>query len=98
MAEATSIVLKRYKSDGEKTLYELKSVCTDAETVTIPTAETEITTSSIIQFVGINDVTNGTGGKGSTVTATYSKANRQFTVGNSGVTDADTRILFYVGD
>lgn len=98
MAEATSVTLKRDVTAGDKTLYELKGVCTDTETMTIPTSATEITTSSIIQIVGVNDVTNGTGGKTSTISAPYSKANRQFTISNSGVTDADTRILFYLGD
>lgn len=98
MSEATSITIKRDVSAGEKTLYELKSVASDAETITIPTTQTEITTTSVVQIVGVNDVSNGTGGKVSTTNVTYSAGNRQFTFNKTGATDVDLRILFYLGD
>lgn len=93
MAEATSITCTKVQDfmDGSM-LFELKSTATDGETITIPTTGdgSWVNTSSIVQLVNANDVTNGT----VATTCAYTKASRLFTFVKSGVTDCDLRILF----
>ena len=91
MTEATSITLERIHTEGEYTLYELKATATDGETITIPTANTQITTSTVVQLVACNNVTDGT----HATSCVYSDTNRQFTYVESGASDEDVRILFY---
>jgi len=95
MAEATSITLERIATQGEKTLYELKATVSNGETVTIPTTATEITASSVVQVIGVNNITDGT--DAGVASVAYSDTNRQFTVTDAGASDDDVRILFYVG-
>lgn len=97
MTAGTSITIKRIASQGEKTLYEIKGTISNGETLDIPAANTEITTSSIVQMIGVNNVTDGTGGN-ATCSATYTAASRLFTITDAGASDDDVRVLFYVSN
>ena len=97
MTAGTSITIKRIGSAGEKTLYEIAGEISNGETLDIPAANAEITTSSIVQIIGVNNTSDGTGGN-ATCSATYTKATRLFTITDAGASDNDVRVLFFVGD
>jgi len=89
MAEATGISARLITNVGNLSLYEIRATTTTAETITIP-SNIPVTTTSIVQIISANNVTDGTVG-----VASYSKANKQFTYTESGASDEDVRILFY---
>lgn len=95
MAEATGISIRRITNVGEMTLYELKATATDGETITIPSSETQITASTKVQLVSVNNVTDGTV---VTDSCTYDDGNRRFTYNETGASDEEVRILFYASD
>jgi hypothetical protein len=90
MAEATSITAKLITNVGELSLYEIKAVATTTETITIP-SNIPVTTSSKVSIVSANNLTDGTVG-----VASYDDGNKRFTYTESGASDEDVRILFYV--
>jgi hypothetical protein len=96
MAEATSITCKRINTVGEYSEYELKSTCSNGETVTIPTEHTEITTSSKVQVIAVNNLSDGTGA--GVCSVVYTAASRLFTVTDAGASDDDVRIIFKVSN
>ncbi len=96
MAEATSITNRRIKQEGLFTLWEIKATASDAETITIPTTD-PITTSSTVSVVCANNITDGTSPDG-TLSVSYDDGNRRFTYDESGTSDEDVRILYYVED
>ena len=93
MTEATSITLRMIHNVGDYTLYELKATVTNAETITIPTAATQITTATRVQVVGTNNITDGK--DSGVVSVVYDDGNRRFTITDAGASDDDVRILFY---
>ena len=100
MTAGTSITIKRIGTCGEKTLYEIKGTISNGETLDISHcagSAAEITTSSIIQMIGVNNVTDGSGGN-ATCSAVYTAATRLFTITDASASDDDVRVLFYVGD
>ena len=95
MTEADSVVLRRIHNVGDYTLYELKAAVENGETMTIPTTATEITTSSKVQVIGTNNLTDGT--DSGVVSVVYDDSAREFTVTDAGAAGTDdVRILFYV--
>ena len=91
---ATIFIVKNYiKIEGEYSLYELKATVSNGETITIPSTATQITTSSVVQVVGVNNITDGT--SAGVASVAYSDSARQFTVTDAGASDDDVRILFY---
>lgn len=94
MTEATSITCKQLTNVGTDMLFELKAVATTGETVTIPTTGPggQISTSSNVKIVSVNNITAGT--TLGAITLTYTAASRLFTYTESGKTDQDLRIEF----
>ena len=90
MAEATSIVCNQLVSASQYSIYELTCVATTAETATIPTTRTEVTTGTTIVPLIAWNTTSGT----TITTLAYSAANRRFTITNSGMTDNNVSIVF----
>jgi hypothetical protein len=92
MAEATGISAKQLSNVGDYMLFELKAETSTTETITIP-SNVPVTTSSIVVPIAVRNVSDGTIG-----VAAYSKANKQFTYTESGASDDDVRILFYIAN
>ena len=92
MVEATGITGRLITNAGSLSLYEVKATATTAETITIP-SNIPVTSSSKIQIVGFNNVTDGTDVSDS---STYDDGNTRFTYTETGGSDEDVRILFYV--
>ena len=93
MAEATSITARKIDSSGDLELWEVKCVATTAETVTLP-SNVPASASSKISVIACNNLTDGT--NLGTITCSYDDGNKRFTFTESGATDEDVRILFYI--
>lgn len=93
MAEATGITGKLVTNVGDMSLYEVKATASTTETITIP-SNLPVTTSSKVQLVSCNNVTDGT----VATSCVYDDANTRFTYVESGASDEDVRILFYVSE
>jgi hypothetical protein len=93
MAEATSITGKLITNVGELSLYEVKAVASTTETITIP-SNIPVTASSKVSLVACNNLTDGT----HATSCVYDDANTRFTYTESGASDEDVRILFYVSE
>lgn len=93
MAEATSITGKLITNVGELSLYEVRAVATTTETITIP-SNIPVTAASRVSLVSCNNLTDGT----VATSCAYDDANTQFTYVESGASDEDVRILFYVSE
>lgn len=97
MTEATGVSFRKLCTEGEETLYEI--TCTSADstnTLTIPTSGNgeEITTSSLIKIVSVNNTTLGT--CLGTITCTYTAATRLFTPTEAGASADVYKIEFRV--
>lgn len=93
MAEATSITARKISSAGDLALWEVKATASTTETITLP-SNVPATTSSKISVVGCNNLTDGT--NLGTIACPYDDGNKRFTYTESGATDEDVRILFYI--
>lgn len=103
MTEATGVTYKKMNNSGTDLLCEIyASAVSSGRTLTIPTANTEVTTSSVVKIVSVNNTTKGRSQGYADVAnqvylyATYSAANRQFTIVESGITSDAYRIEFRV--
>lgn len=95
MVEATSVTLRQLTNVGEDMLYEIATTsASSTNTLTIPTVNTEITTSSVVKIVSVNNTTDGT--SQGDITTDYSDSSRQFTVTESGMSGDAVRIEFRV--
>ena len=96
-AAGGTTTLKRVHTEGEYTVYEISnSDCDSTETITIPTANAQITTSSKVMIVGaMNETTEKQHGDGTLVVA-YAAASRAFTPTESGATEDVITIRFRV--
>jgi hypothetical protein len=102
MTEATGVTLRRVDNCGCDPLYEIYcSAGSTANTLTIPTVNTEITTSSVIKVVSVTNTTNGYSqgyfdGASRHLYATYSKSARAFTIVDVGSSNEAYRIEFKI--
>ena len=91
MAEATGITGRLITNVGSLSLYEVKATATTTETITIP-SNIPVATTSKVQLISCNNVTDGT----VATSCVYDDGNKRFTYVESGASDEDVRILFYV--
>jgi hypothetical protein len=93
MAEATGISARRLTNVGNLELWEVTATATSTETITLP-SNVPATTTSIVQVIACNNVTDGT--NLGTITCPYDDGNKRFTYTESGASDEKVRVLFYL--
>jgi hypothetical protein len=103
MVEATGTTYRKIANVGTDMLCEIyASAVSSGQTLTIPTANTEVTTSSVIKIISVNNTTKGRSqgyastGPAEYLYASYTAATRLFTIVESGITSDAFRIEFRI--
>lgn len=89
--------LELVSNEGQYSIYRIKNDSWDStETITIPTTETQISTSSQVVVLGAHNQTTEAQAADGTLTVAYAKATRAFTATETSAASDVLEILFMV--